>query len=167
MDNKDFDNFNIDDDVDLLGSDPNGASNDPNISEEPTVESYEEFAKRYSDDASEDSGIDLSSQNSEILDINSFSEDSEEKPGEDERKNKKQKNHKARSIFNKSNVWMSILSVFLVFLLTGCIVAGTFFVYVFAFIDGTMEEDLNNLEMSYTTVIYVQDKNGEWVEYQR
>ena len=167
MDNKDFDNFNIDDDVDLLGSDPSGASNDPHISEEPTVESYEEFAKRYSDDASEDSGIDLSSQNSEILDINSFSEDSEEKPGEDERKNKKQKNHKARSIFNKSNVWMSILSVFLVFLLTGCIVAGTFFVYVFAFIDGTMEEDLNNLEMSYTTVIYVQDKNGEWVEYQR
>lgn len=172
MDNKDFDNFNIDDEIDLFGTNPNDESNDIEKLEkesfqEPSVESYEEFAKRYADNTEDEFSVDLSSNNSEILDLNSFSEEKEDKNQEEEKKAKKQKTKKAHRIFNKSNILMSILSTFLVFLLTGCIVAGTFLVYVFAFVDGTMKEDLNNLEMSYTTIIYVQDKNGEWVEYQR
>ncbi len=173
MDNKDFDNFNIDDDMDLLGSNPDDSNvrqEKPSVEpyEEPVVESYEDFAKRYADSNEDNSDVDLSSNDSEVFDLNSFSEDMEEdKPEEEKSKAKKKKTHKKHKIFNKTNVWMSILSVFLVFLITGCMVAGTFIVYVFAFVDGNMKEDLNNLELSYTTVIYVQDENGEWVEYQR
>ncbi len=171
MDNKDFENFNIDDDFDLFDSERNAKSKeDENPSTqnfgESSIEIYEDFAKRYAVNSEEDSGVDLSSNDSAVFDLNSFSEETEDaEVDKPKAKNKKvQKKHK---ILNKNNVLMSILTVFLVFLISGCMVAGTFFIYVFAFVDGTMKEDLNNLEMSYTTIIYVQDKNGEWVEYQR
>ena len=35
-------------------------------------------------------------------------------------------------------------------------------------VDGTMDVDLNDLELNFTTAIYVEDKaSGEFVEYQR
>lgn len=162
MDNKDFENYNIDDDFDLLD-----VGNDKPSSNDNPIESYEDFAKRYAD-APDDNDVDLSSNNSEGFDLNSISSDDfeEEKKEEKKSKSKVQKPKKFKWI-TKTRVWMSILTVFLVFLITGCMVAGTFVVYVFAFVDGTMKEDLNNLELSYTTVIYAQTRDGEWVEYQR
>lgn len=162
MDNKDFENYNIDDDFDL-----SSARNDKPSSDEKPIESYEDFAKRYAD-TSDDNDVDLSSNDSEVFDINSISSDEveEEKKEEPKQKNRNKKPKKFKWL-TKTHVWMSILTIFLVFLITGCMVAGTFVVYVFAFVDGTMKEDLNNLELSYTTVIYAQTRDGEWVEYQR
>lgn len=157
MDNKDFENFNIDDDFDLFGAESD-ASDKASKSDMP----QDEFGT-----ANDNEDFDLSSNNSEVFDLNSFvieqfeGEESEEKASD----SKKGKN-KFR-LFTKANVLKSILTVFLIFLITGCLVAGSLVVYVFAFVDGTMKEDLDNLELSYTTVIYVQDDDGNWVEYQR
>ena len=51
--------------------------------------------------------------------------------------------------------------------ITVSIVVGSFLAYVFTSVDGTMEEDLNDLRLNFTTTIYSQDENGEYVEYQR
>lgn len=60
------------------------------------------------------------------------------------------------------------LSIFLVCVITGCIVVGAVIVYAFNFVDAKMAENLDNLVMNFTTTVYVQDENtGEWVEYQR
>lgn len=64
--------------------------------------------------------------------------------------------------------WKITLSVFLVCVITGCLVIGSVMIYAFNFIDAKMAEDLENLTMNFTTTVYVQDeKSGEWVEYQR
>ena len=80
-------------------------------------------------------------------------------------KNKRGKNNK--KIFNKSKMVKAILSIFLICVITGCIVVSAFMIYAFGFVDSTMEEDLNDLKLNFTTTIYVKDKSGEFVEYQR
>lgn len=113
--------------------------------------------------------FDLSSNDSEIFDLNSFATDEpeEEKPEAEPAGSGNRKNKKKKKLFSKANILKTLLTGFLIMLITGCLVAGSLIVYVFAFVDGTMEEDLENLELSYTTTIYVQDDNGAWVEYQR
>lgn len=95
---------------------------------------------------------------SETFDLNMFSskeqEESAEKPSSS--KTKKQK------------IIKIILSVFLVGIIVVSIVVSTFVVYAFTFIDGTMNEDLDDLKLNFTTTIYSKDKkSGEFVEYQR
>lgn len=64
--------------------------------------------------------------------------------------------------------WKIALSVFLVCIITGCLVVGAVMIYAFNFVDAKMAEDLENLAMNFTTTVYVQDEeSGEWVEYQR
>ncbi len=94
----------------------------------------------------------------ESLDLNSFSSGAVDSA---RKKRKKKKQGKQRFI-----------KVFLTFMLVGIItvsiVAGSFLVYAFALVDGTMDVNLNDLELSFTTTIYTQDKaSGEWTEYQR
>ena len=61
-----------------------------------------------------------------------------------------------------------ILSIFLIFVITGCLIVGTFAVYVFGFVDDTLDDDLNELKMDFTTTLYVKSGDtGEYVEYQR
>lgn len=114
--------------------------------------------------------IDLLSTDSETFDLNSFSFSEPENEVEAEQpkeinsgEGKKKKGFK----ITKSTVIKTVLTSFLVLVITGCLVVGSFLIYVFAFVDGTMQEDLNNLALNYTTTIYVEDDNGEWVEYQR
>ncbi len=60
----------------------------------------------------------------------------------------------------------SLVTILLIGIITGCLVAGAFAVYVFNFVDDTVYEDLDDLQ--FTTTIYIQDKEtGEYVEYQR
>ncbi len=97
------------------------------------------------------------SPQNDILDLNSFSSsavDSEIK----RRKRKKT---------GKRRVITAILTVMLVGIITVSIVAATFLVYAFTMVDGTMEEDLDDLKLNFTTTIYTKDKDGEWQEYQR
>ena len=48
----------------------------------------------------------------------------------------------------------TLLSLFLICIITVCLVAGAFGVYVFAFVDGSIPYDLNNLNLQYTSIVY-------------
>lgn len=66
----------------------------------------------------------------------------------------------------------ALLSIFLVSVITVCVVIGSFLIYVFKFVDGTVDQDLNNLKLKYTSVIYAQsgeDKQGnpKYIEMKR
>ncbi len=95
--------------------------------------------------------------NNDSLDLNSFSSGAVDSA---RKARKKKKLTKERTI-------KMLLTVFLVGVITVSIVAGTFLVYVFTAVDGTMEEDLDDLKLNFTTTIYTQGKGGEWKEYQR
>ena len=68
------------------------------------------------------------------------------------------------------------LTAFLVMVIVGCIVVSSFAVYVFGFVDDTMDYDLYDLTLNYTTTIYVEDQSykpesasdpeTQWLEYQ-
>lgn len=65
-----------------------------------------------------------------------------------------------------------LLSIFLVGVITVCVVVGTFLVYIFKFIDPTIDQNLNNLKLEYTSIIYAEDgkdDNGDtkYVELKR
>lgn len=107
----------------------------------------------------EDNDINSSSQSEQEqeLDLNSFSS---AKTTEDA--NKKRKKKKGKQRFLKV-----LLSVILVGIITCSMVAGTLAIYVFTMVDGTMEVDLNNLKLNFTTTIYVNDGKGEYTEYKR
>lgn len=68
----------------------------------------------------------------------------------------------------KERTLKMLLTVLLVGIITVSIIVSVFMVYVFTMVDGTMDENLNNLALNFTTSIYVEDsKTGEWEEYQR
>ncbi len=68
----------------------------------------------------------------------------------------------------RRNIIKIALSCFLVFVITACIVLASFLIYVFGIIDPTVDEDLNDLALNFTTTIYVKDsKTGDYSEYQR
>lgn len=65
-----------------------------------------------------------------------------------------------------------LLSVFLIGVITVCVVVGSFMIYVFKFVDGTVDQDLNNLKLAYTSIIYAQngtnkDGSAKYVELKR
>ncbi len=92
------------------------------------------------------------------LDLNSFSSGAVDDA-------RKKRSRKKRS---KERFLKMFLTVMLVGIITVSIVAGTFLVYAFTMVDGTIDYDLNDLELNFTTTIYVEDQtSGEWVEYQR
>lgn len=92
------------------------------------------------------------------LDLNSFSSGVTEAAI-----TKKKKKKRGKERFLKM-----LLTVFLVGVISVSIIIGSAAVFIFTTVDGTMEEDLNNLKLNFTTTVYVEDEaNGEWVEYQR
>lgn len=95
------------------------------------------------------------------FDLNSFSSRStsnSQNPNPKKVKSKASKKQKAIKI---------ILTAFLVCLITGAMVVGAFLFYAFTMVDATMDEDLNNLALNFTTTVYVEDGNGEYREYRR
>lgn len=91
------------------------------------------------------------------LDLNSFSSSATDKA---RKKQHRKKNGKQRAV-------KIILTLFLVGIISMSIIAATFLVYAFTFVDGTMDEDLDDLRLNFTTTIYTQDTSGKWQEYQR
>ena len=79
---------------------------------------------------------------------------------------KKKKSSKGRTVLKV------LLSIFLVGVITVCVVVGTFLVYIFKFIDPTIDQNLNNLKLEYTSIIYAEDGkddkgNAKYVELKR
>ena len=105
----------------------------------------------------------FNSENDESLqepsfDLNSFSSGAVNKRIKSKKRKRK----------GKERFFKAILTVFLIGVITCSIVAGSFLIYVFSTVDGTMEEDLDDLKLNCTTTIYVKDKSsGDWKEYQR
>ena len=102
----------------------------------------------------------------ESFDLNSFSSrvsDSGDKPKNS--KNKKGSKKKKKSFGRR--VAMGFLTFFLIGLITASIVVGSFLFYAFTMVDGTMDVNLNNLELNFTTTIYVDNGNGKYKEYRR
>ena len=93
------------------------------------------------------------------FDLNSFSSKNK---NEEEKAIKKTKPKKASKRIAKV-----FLTVFLIGLITVSLVVGSFMFYAFTMVDGTMDENLNNLELNFTTTIYVDDGNGNYAEYRR
>lgn len=96
----------------------------------------------------------------------------------------KGKNRKPRTKAQRilATVGKVALSAFFVMIIVGCIVTVAFMVYVFGFVDDSIEDiKLDQLTLNYTTKIYVQDKSyvperdkdgnvigeeAKWIEYQ-
>ena len=89
------------------------------------------------------------------FDLNSFSTKSDE-----EVENQKPKKPKKK-------IWQIVLTCFLVGLITFSIVVAAFLVYAFTMVDGTVDQDLNDLRLNFTTSVYVQSDKGDWEEYKR
>ena len=105
---------------------------------------------------------DLNDSNGEQrLDLNSFLNTPQPQKG------KPKKTQKKSPKKSRERVLKIVLTTFLIGLITFSIVVGTFLMYVFTMVDGTMEEDLNDLKLNFTTTIYVEDDKGNYQEYQR
>ncbi len=85
---------------------------------------------------------------------------------EDTEKTRKKKNKKPMSA-KKKKVLKILLSVFLVGVITVCVTVGGILIYLFNFMDNSIPEDLDTLKLDLTSLVYIKDDNGEWVEYQR
>lgn len=97
------------------------------------------------------------------LDLNSFSTDATENAIKEVAVDKNKKTKKVRE-----RVIKICLTCFLVGIIAFSLIFGSFMIYAFTAVDGSMDEyDLNELKLNFTTTIYVQDDDGEWVEFQR
>lgn len=117
--------------------------------------------------SSQKSGDDLFSNSENQLDLNSFANPKVERNISAPRKvvNRILGDKKPMT---RAKLMRTIFSVFLVFVITACLIVGTFMIYVFGFVDDSMQENLNNLKLNSTTTIYVKDsKTNKYVEYQR
>ncbi|MBQ2799334.1 MAG: penicillin-binding protein [Ruminiclostridium sp.] len=84
------------------------------------------------------------------------------------KKSKKQKNtglEAAKKVLGV--IGTTFLSLILIVIITICIVATALVVYVMQFADTAFDVDLKNVELSYTSFIYANDKNGNIVEIKR
>ena len=127
---------------------------------------YENLFDDLNDSNSTEANDDLLSSDSDVLDLNNlFSNDvSDVNENPDESIVNKNKQTK---IGQKKSVWRTVIAIFLVCVMLGCVGVGALVGYVILFVDGTMDENLNALTLNYSTTIYVQNDNKEWIEYQR
>lgn len=126
---------------------------------------FEGSADEFGFKVTEDS--DISSTDPETLDLNSYFSDDEISDVLEEKDNEPKPKKKSKGKTAVKIILKSILAIILICIMVGCVAVGGFVGYVLIFVDGTMEEDLNMLKLNYSTTIYVEDENGEWVEYQR
>ncbi len=109
------------------------------------------------------SGEEISSTE-DVFDLSSYSS----KAAHTESENTKQKKKFKMKRPNKETVLKTLLSIFLIGTITGCLIVGGFLIYIFGFVDYSMVGDLEDLTLNFTTTIYCKDSDtGEFVEYQR
>lgn len=84
--------------------------------------------------------------------------------GNNQKKPQKPKNNK--SVFK--NIGRVILTLMMIGIITGCIVASVLTVYVFKSIETEEELSLENVKYNYTTILYAENsQTGEFDEFQR
>ncbi len=97
------------------------------------------------------------------FDLNSFS--SKSVTGKNESPSEKSRQKKPKK--GKKRVAKIFLTLFLVGVITVSLVVGCFMFYAFTMVDGTVELNLNNPELNFTTTIYVDEGDGDYKEYRR
>ncbi len=97
------------------------------------------------------------------FDLNSFSSNTVEDIQSSSPKKEKSKKKRTK----KQRALKVLLTVFLVGLITASLVVGAFMFYAFTMVDPTMDEDLDNLVLNFTTTVYVDDGSGDYKEYRR
>ncbi len=102
-----------------------------------------------------------SNKNENSIDLNSFSEKA--------KKNTNNKKKPAGKKDAKKSKWIkTAVASFLALVILGSVIVGAFLVYAFYFVDSSMDVDLDNLELNYTTTIYAREEgSNEFIEYQR
>ncbi len=93
----------------------------------------------------------------ESFDLNSFSSGAPRQENDNKKKSKATR---------KQKILKTVLTLFLVGLITVSLVIGCFLFYAFTMVDATMDEDLEN-NLNFTTTIYVDDGKGNYREYRR
>ncbi len=101
--------------------------------------------------------------NNSSIDLNSFSEKAKKSTAATNNKRPK------KPMDPKKAKWVKgVLVLFLAFVIIGSLLAGGFLYYAFYVVDSSMDVDLDNLELNYTTTIYAREQgSSEFVEYQR
>lgn len=129
------------------------------------------FDKQYTnqfDDNNEENKENLSSNDSDFLDLNSlFQTDAQDS----DEVNKTAAQAEDKKLKDKKELKAKILKIslitFLSLVIVGCLAVGGIIFYLFTFVDGTMDENLNDLRLNYTTTIFVKNDSNKWEEYQR
>jgi penicillin-binding protein 1A len=82
-----------------------------------------------------------------------------------EKKRKKKRVHPIKRIFTMLGT--IILSVFLLIIITGSLIAAILTMYITQFADDADLIDISNIEMDYSTFIYATDENGQQIELKK
>ncbi len=61
----------------------------------------------------------------------------------------------------------SILTMFLIFVLTACILAASLTIYIMKFVDTEADLDIDKEALNYTSIVYAMNKDGEYIETER
>lgn len=96
-------------------------------------------------------------EGNDSFDLNAFSSKNIQEDADNENKKKSK----------KKKIITIVLASFLLCVILGCMAVGGVLLYVFTAVDGTMEENLNDLTLNLTTTVYVDDGNGNYEEYKR
>ena len=66
-----------------------------------------------------------------------------------------------------SYIGMGVMTIFLICIITGCIVGTAMGIYIMKFVNPDDTINLRDQELNYTSVLYVTNENGENEELQR
>ena len=83
-------------------------------------------------------------------------------------KNKREKKPKSKARRIIGTIGKIVLSIFLIGIIAAFLVVGAFGIYMFGFVDDSIDFDLNDLTVNQKSIIYVRDENdpSKWVVYQ-
>lgn len=130
--------------------------------------SNENFNNEYENlfDSSENNDTLISSNNSDLLDLNSFAEPEQQDKVSAKRNTDFSPQKKIKKFLNKKVLKLALIA-FLCLVIIGCASLGGLVLYIYKTVDASIVEDLDKLGLKYTTTIYSQNNDGKWVEYQR
>lgn len=151
MDNR-FDNENLED---LFSDSKDIYSNSQQAEESEDVKTYS--PSRYSTDKN----VTSSSANGKTFAKRKVSPSSNKEYIDNKMDLPKKKKSAGKKVAGK--IGKIFLTIFLICVITGCIVAGAFVTYVFTCVDDSIEFDLNNLKLNNSSNIYVKDPDYDGV----
>lgn len=91
--------------------------------------------------------------------------DSDAQSGNKTNVKKSTKTKKKKSPLRK--IGRALIALVLVGIISVCLFVGAFMAYIFLYVDDTVDNDLYDLQLDYTTILYATDDEGKEVELQR